>query len=408
MTEHALSFKRIRESRESPDARADLSRAFVLRPSLASLPRCPHYESLDFFRGVACLLVVVFHSFFYVARPESGVGNVLVRAVGLFWAGVPLFFVISGYCIAASVDSHRRSGKSMAEYFVRRFRRIFPPYWIVLAATVVAIALSDQWGGLVLFSDANHGFPLPRSVGLEQWLGNATLIEQWRPRVGSDAGRWVLGQAWSLSYEEQFYAVMGAVLLVARRRMFAAAAVITCASVVARHAALAAGISIEGFFFDGYWPMFAWGILVYWQVNYGSRETQWMSFGLLGLGVLYCLRDSSGVVDLMRHPGTDQSVFLGTLSAAMLLAAHPFDAAVAQARWSRPISFCGLRCYSLYLVHWPITKAISHVMGSAGYAAPLPTALVTAPLCVACSLLVASIFYRHVERPFQRRRPAAA
>jgi len=351
---------------------------------------------------VACLLVVVFHSFFYVARPESGIGNVLVRVVALFWAGVPLFFVISGYCIAASVDSHRRSDKTIGDYFVRRFRRIFPPYWIVLAATVAAITLCDQFGGLALFSDTNHGFPLPRSVGIEQWLGNAALIEQWRPRVGSDVGRWVLGQAWSLSYEEQFYAVMGAVLLVARRRMFAAAVGITCASVVARHAALAAGISIDGFFFDGYWPMFAWGILVYWQANYGSRETLWTSFGLLGLGLLYCMRDSSGVIDLMRHPGTDQSVFLGTLAAAMLLAVHPFDSSVSRARWSGPIAYCGQRCYSLYLVHWPITKAISHVMSNAGYAAPLPTALVTAPLCVACSLLVASIFYTYVERPFQR------
>jgi peptidoglycan/LPS O-acetylase OafA/YrhL len=357
---------------------------------------------------VACLLVVVFHSFFYVARPDSGVGNILVRAVGLFWVGVPLFFVISGYCIAASVDSHRRSDKTIGDYFVRRFRRIFPPYWIVLAATVVVIALSDQFGGLVIFSDTNHGFPLPSSVGFEQWLGNATLIEQWRPRVGVDVGRWVLGQAWSLSYEEQFYAVMGAVLLVARRQMFAAAFAITFASVVVRHAALAAGVSIEGFFFDGYWPMFAWGILVYWQVNYGSRDTLWTSFALLGLGLLYCLRDSSGVVDLMRHPRTDQSVFLGTLCAVMLLAVHPFDIFVSRARWAQPIAYCGRRCYSLYLVHYPITKAISHVMSKAGYATPLPTALVTAPLGVACSLLVASIFYTHVERPFQRRRDSAA
>ena len=357
---------------------------------------------------MACLLVVVFHSFFYVARPESGAGNILVRAVALFWAGVPLFFVISGYCIAASVDSHRRGGRSIGEYFVRRFRRIFPPYWAVLTATVVVIAVSDQLGGLGLFSDTNHGFPLPGSVGVEQWVGNATLIEQWRPRVGSAVGRWVLGQAWSLSYEEQFYGVMGAVLLVARRRMFAAAVGITCASVVARHAALAAGISIDGFFFDGYWPMFGCGILVYWQVNYGSRATLWTSFGVLGLAVLYCLRDSSGVVDLMRHPSTDQTMFLATLSAVMLLAVHPFDVSLARAPWAQPIAYCGHRCYSLYLVHWPITKAISHLMNNAGYAAPLPTVIVTTPLCVACSLLVASIFYRHVERPFQRRQASAA
>jgi peptidoglycan/LPS O-acetylase OafA/YrhL len=412
---NAFGFRRLRES---PGGGADLGISpgvirtrqlplFSVRRSLDALPRCPLYASLDFFRGVACLLIVVFHSFFYVSRPDAGVGNIVVRVVALFWAGVPLFFVISGYCISASVDSHRRSDRSIADYFTRRFRRILPPYWVVLAATIVAVALTDQLGGLTVFSDSNHGFPRPGSVGLEQWIGNATLIEQWRPRVGASAGRWVLGQAWSLSYEEQFYAVMGAVLLLARRRMFAAVVGVTAASLIARHAAPAAGISIDGFFFDGYWPMFACGILIYWQVNYGSRETLWMSFAALGLGLLYCLRESSGVTDLMRHPGTDQSLFLGTLSAVLLLAVHPFDATIAGSGWLRPISYCGRMCYSLYLVHWPITKAISHGISSLGYAGPLATVAVTTPLCLFCSLLVASIFYQHIERPFQRRQSSA-
>ena len=132
-----------------------------------------------------------------------------------------------------------------------------------------------------------------------------------------------------------------------------------------------------------------------------------MSFGVLGLGLLYCLRDSSGGIDLMRHPGTDQSVFLGTLSAVVLLAVHPVDATIAGAAWLRPISYCGRMCYSLYLVHWPITKAISHMMSDRGYAGPLPTAAVTMPLCLVCSVCVASLFYTHIERPFQRPRGSA-
>ena len=52
------------------------------------------------------------------------------------WAGVPIFFVISGYCISATADSARRKGLPARTYFWRRFRRIFPPYWIFLMAAV--------------------------------------------------------------------------------------------------------------------------------------------------------------------------------------------------------------------------------------------------------------------------------
>ena len=365
-----------------------------------ALPRCPHYQALDVFRGVACLLVVVFHSYFYVVRPASGAGNVLVRVVALFWAGVPLFFVISGYCIAASVDTHHRTGRSVAEYFYRRFRRIFPPYWVALALTTAAVVLTDQIAGLTLFTDRNHGFPRPDSVGWVQWIGNLTLTEQWRPTVSEPVGRWVLGQAWSLSYEEQFYAVMGFVLVLARRHIFAGAAAVTAACLVIRHTAPAAGV--DGFFFDGYWPMFAAGILVYWQVNYGTGATRWAAYGVLGIGLLYCLRDSSGIVALMRHPGTDQSTFLAVLSAIVLLAAHPYDAELAESRWLRPISYCGRMCYSLYLVHWPVTKAISHVMSQQGHDGAWTTTAITVPLCLVSSIALARVFYLKVERPFQK------
>ena len=364
-------------------------------------PRCPHYKALDAFRGVACLLIVVFHSYFYVARPASGAGNILVRVVALLWVGVPIFFVISGYCIAASVDTHRRTERPVAEYFIRRFRRIFPPYWIVLAATAAIVALTDQVLGLTLFSDQNHGFPRPDSVGWVQWVGNLTLTEQWRPRVSEPVGRWVLGQAWSLAYEEQFYAVMGLVLLLARRHVFAAAAAVTAACLVIRHAAPAAGFAIDGFFFDGYWPMFAAGILVYWQVNYGTRASGAMSGAALVVGLLYSLRGSSGVLDLLRTPGTDLSTFLALLSAGVLLLAHPYDAQIASSRWLGPISSCGRMCYSLYLVHWPVTKAISHAMSQRGLDGPWVTTAITVPLCVACSVVLARAFYVHVERRFQ-------
>lgn len=90
----------------------------------AGIPRAPRYDSLDIWRGVACLAVVVFHVAAQDRRVEAvpAVSAVLAK----LWLGVPMFFVISGYCIAATCDSSRRRDRSFAWYMQRRVRRIFP------------------------------------------------------------------------------------------------------------------------------------------------------------------------------------------------------------------------------------------------------------------------------------------
>src|SRR5262249_60508619 len=112
------------------------------------LPAQPRYLSLDIWRGVACLMAVVLHSSFYVryaslteaTRLENPVGSCLLLAVSRMGIGLPLFFVISGYCIAATADSSRRKSSGAGLYFKRRFRRILPPYWAALPFAGAAVS----------------------------------------------------------------------------------------------------------------------------------------------------------------------------------------------------------------------------------------------------------------------------
>src|SRR5688572_16597179 len=106
-------------------------------------PRQPRYDSLDLWRGVACLVVVAYHAAVFthsdafeerLRADGGGLCEWLLAAVGRFWFGVPVFFVISGYCIAASADAARAKRGGVGRYFVRRLRRIYPPLW---AATAV-------------------------------------------------------------------------------------------------------------------------------------------------------------------------------------------------------------------------------------------------------------------------------
>src|SRR3954452_16153039 len=88
-------------------------RGIETRPPSRSKPR---YEAIDVLRGLACVMVVVHHTGFAVVEADAlGAGTEpwLRRAVVSVMhmaIGTPMFFVISGYCVLASMDAIRRRG----------------------------------------------------------------------------------------------------------------------------------------------------------------------------------------------------------------------------------------------------------------------------------------------------------
>ena len=95
-------------------------------------------------------MVVLFHAskfgtdpFYLQGAKVNGGWSAVLSVVALMWIGVPMFFVISGYCISAAIDSSRLKGSSLTTYFKRRFRRIYPPYWIVFALFVGLVLVMD-------------------------------------------------------------------------------------------------------------------------------------------------------------------------------------------------------------------------------------------------------------------------
>lgn len=346
---------------------------------LLALRRIPNqhgwmrYHSLDFWRGVACLSVVVFHSTFYASEAVT-------RFTEWLKYGVPIFFVISGYCIAAAAENCVRKQQSPLTYFKRRFRRIYPPYWIAFVAFAVVI------GGLDiaiprLFSDANQ--PIPRPWWLNGWqaFGNLTLTETWRAHVTGPHKGFFLGHAWTLCFEEQFYAVMGLIVAVAPRRLFAASAAVTVA--VAGMLAAGAQPYVHGFFFDGHWLEFAAGILVYRAVNYGGK--------LPAGGILI-----AGIAWLYWEP--EYAIAFAFAIALLLL--HPLDRMMSGSRVLSPVAWCGVMCYSLYLIHWPVCKGISHGAWMLGARSDAITLAVVVPLCMAASVVAGYGFHVFVERRF--------
>ncbi len=368
----------------------------------------PRYASLDLWRGLAALLVLVHHAVFLGPASLDDVRNLdplssMIVSVGArLWIGVPIFFVISGYCISAAADNHRRHGSALKTYFVRRFRRIFPPYWAVLAATALLVAIADVVvdGGIVRHSSLLR----PWWFSPSQWLGSITLTELWRFHIIGGPKGLFLGHAWTLCYEEQFYAVCGALLFISGRRFFAGATAVTLCVLLAAAVGTRVPLPIDGFFFDGAWLQFALGILLYWSLNYGARAHRRLAALVFVAIIGWAGSYGAALLDVQKNAGQQFLVAASFSLAGLWL--RPLDRQIYELSVLRPLRSCGLMCYSLYLVHLPVINLMRGGLGAAAIDTRQIPALLSLAIYGAPSLLLAWQFHRLIERRFLNSRPA--
>jgi peptidoglycan/LPS O-acetylase OafA/YrhL len=366
------------------------------------LPRDPKYRSLDMWRGFACLMVLVYHCPIrggVEGEAPAGPSGWLIAIAKRLWIGVPIFFVISGYCISATADSTRRRDTPLRSYFVRRVRRIFPPYWIAVAIAAVVVALVDYLLLPGAMAEAgSRGLFRPWWYSASQWFGNITLTEQWRYHIFGSGTGWFLGQAWTLCYEEQFYFVTGLLLLMAPRKFFLGAAAVSIGVGIVMLLDSIFGLPIQGFFFDGLWLQFGLGILVYYQLNYGNRTTlAVLAFGLFAL-TLWLARDPSQL--LSEQKNATQSYFVAACFALLILLLRPVDKRMESTLWLRPIWFCGTICYSLYLVHEPLIHIVHGILKHIGIFSDSSSPWIVLLFYGSISILAGWGFYLAVERRF--------
>jgi peptidoglycan/LPS O-acetylase OafA/YrhL len=160
----------------------------VPTPLVESLPAISllsaHIPGIDMLRGVAVLLVVLFHGMAYQAPDLLWGSRIADLAYGLTawgWLGVNLFFVISGFLITGILDDTSRRKNFYRRFYVRRALRILPAYVAVLALA---------WA---------TGFVTPNYIGV------CLLFLANMPGLLLHHGYLFYGPLWSLAVEEQFY-----------------------------------------------------------------------------------------------------------------------------------------------------------------------------------------------------------
>jgi peptidoglycan/LPS O-acetylase OafA/YrhL len=173
-----------------------------------------HIPALDGLRGLAILAVLLFKSSEgFQASTLSG--KAVGQVFGFGWAGVDLFFVLSGFLISGILLDTRGQPHYFRNFYARRTLRVFPLYYGVLLLSFVL---------LPRFLPA-HGPGMARIVRNQGWLWTYTtniafLVKR---SVFFDAGWLRFNHFWSLAIEEQFYLVWPLLIFLLSRRRLAIA-----------------------------------------------------------------------------------------------------------------------------------------------------------------------------------------
>ncbi|MGA7560655.1 MAG: acyltransferase [Terriglobales bacterium] len=164
-------------------------------------------QSLDGLRAIAIILVFCNHAK-DLCPPINLITNYVSHSVGLGWMGVDLFFVLSGFLITGILLDTRDASNYFSGFYARRVLRIFPLYYLVLIAVIVAGSLlNSPKVASVLPAAEDRWFYF---CYLTNWIG------LWRGRAGMGSG--YLIHFWSLAVEEQFYLFWPLVVWLVRPR----------------------------------------------------------------------------------------------------------------------------------------------------------------------------------------------
>jgi peptidoglycan/LPS O-acetylase OafA/YrhL len=154
---------------------------------------------LDGVRGLAILLVLIWHYFEIVPAQSILLFRIIHMAFSLSWSGVDLFFVLSGFLIGGILYDARESENYFRTFYLRRVHRIFPVYFLWIALFFVGLFFASPSRSGALRDIFNSDVPV---WSYPLFIQNLLMAK--RQILGC---AW-LGITWSLAVEEQFYLLL--------------------------------------------------------------------------------------------------------------------------------------------------------------------------------------------------------
>ena len=348
-------------------------------PGTAARPSAGYIPTLDGWRAVAILLVIIDHAFNSYNDSHGGGA----RHLTLGDHGVAIFFGISGLLITSRLleEWTRRGGVSLRAFYIRRAFRILPPAVLYLAVLAALGAL-----GLLL-------------VTRLELLSSLFFFRNYLPVFfAPDGAGFYTSHFWSLAVEEHFYLFWpGLLVLVGRKRALPVAIALCLGVAYWRSIEATREIETLGRILPTYYTRtdlrldaLMWGAAAALAVDRPAVRAFFTKY--LNAGV-WALALAAYIAVIMKY-GARPTIWEGILVPVLLLgtvlrpaqgAAPIFETAIP--RWIGRIS------YSLYL--WQLFFPLAMVPHTLGVLQSFPVNVVALFACAAGS-------YYFVERPMIR------
>lgn len=330
-------------------------------------PSAFRYQELDSLRGIAAIMVVLFH--LTMGRKESELG------FRLGTTGVDLFFIISGFVISMSISKVSTG----VDFIINRASRLYPTYWASVTITFIVISV--------------YGLYQHQSIRWTDYLGNLTMFQYYLNIPNLD------DPYWTMIIEMLFYIFILFLFYSRLLQYISYLGTVVSISVVILVNFYWNEFTVQWFKcipLLEFFPLFFAGIIFYKIMD--EAKTNLLHY----LVIVGCLASQ---ISLFSHAGRSKEFISLTEYAAMLsifftlfllFVNHKLSILV-----SRPLLFLGKISFALYLTHQYII--IGHVLPFLVNRLKLNFWASSIFVCLPIALGVATAITYFIEIPYSRK-----
>lgn len=346
----------------------------------------PYFPALDGLRGLAILLVVLYHNFGFIRHSHFG------------WLGVDLFFVLSGFLITGILIDTVNKKNFLRSFYMKRVLRIFPLYYLCLIVFLIILPQIASINPLLEYYTDN-----------QWWMW--TYLQNWlfifKPGTTTDA----LHHMWSLAVEEQFYLFWPLIILLVRKPkwLLVLLSLALCAVIATRYLLWVYQIENLAYYnlytfsrMDGICIGSMLALVLRINPEFLRKYTSLIIFALAGFNFLFFF------VNRYYDFTFPYLAIVGYTTFAVMFAIVVYEAVRKENRLvefafnNGFMRFFGKISYGLYVYHWPIYVFLSGVIVD-WYATNVSikySRLLSSGTCSLIALVVSVISYRYFEQYF--------